>query len=121
MHNNVSHVNLVKEVINKAIRIGDLEIFPNRAKPLLGWKKVRNFLKENWNKIIELCGDGFQVNYVVTLPSRFQTKNSYQEVNNFYKENPLSAASMSIQQTLERIQNNITWIDTNLENFKKSL
>ena len=55
------------------------------------------------------------------LFSRFQTENLYQEVNNFYKENPLSAASMSIEQTLERIQNNITWIDVNLENFKKSL
>ena len=91
-----------------------LGIANNKIGHELSW----NFLKENWNKIIELCGDGFQVNYVVTLPSRFQTKNSYQEVNNFYKENPLSAASMSIEQTLERIQNNITWIDTNLENFK---
>ena len=30
--NNDSHANLVKEVISEAIKIGDLEIFSNRAK-----------------------------------------------------------------------------------------
>ena len=113
---------LLSQVLSNNIRKHDiasvmLGIANNRIAHDLSW----NFLKENWNKIIELCGDGFQVNYVVTLPSRFQSKNSYQEVNNFYKENHLAAASMSIKQTLERIENNITWIDTNLENFKKSL
>ena len=87
----------------------------------IGHELSWNFLKENWNKIIELCGDALQVNYVVTLPSIFHTIISYHEVKNFNKVIPLSEASMSIQQTLERIQNNITWIDTNLENFKKSL
>ena len=121
--NNLEKISfLLNQVLTNNIRKHDIaSVMIGIANNKIGHELSWNFLKENWNKIIELCGDGFQVNYVVTLPSRFQTKNSYQEVNNFYKENPLSAASMSIQQTLERIQNNITWIDTNLENFKKSL
>lgn len=113
---------LLNQVLTKNIRKHDIaSLMLGIANNKIGHELSWNFLKENWNKIIELCGDGFQLNYIVTLPSRFQTENLYQEVNNFYKENPLSAASMSIEQTLERIQNNITWIDANLENFKKSL
>ena len=48
-YNNDSHVNLVKEVISEAIKIGDLEIFSNRAKSEWGWKKVKSFLKENFD------------------------------------------------------------------------
>ena len=113
---------LLTQLLTNEIRKHDIaSVMIGIANNKIGQELSWNFLKENWNKIIELCGDGFQVNYIVTLPSRFQTKNSLQEVSNFYKENPLSAASMSIEQTLERIQNNIKWIDTNLENFKKYL
>jgi aminopeptidase N len=113
---------LLSQVLTNNIRKHDIaSLMLGIANNKIGHELSWNFLKENWNKIIELCGDGFQLNSIVTLPSRFQTNNLYQEVNNFYKENPLSAASMSVEQTLERIQNNITWIDTNFENFKKSL
>ena len=48
-HKKNTSVQLVKEVLREAIKIGDREIYPNRPKPLNGWKKVRGFLKENFS------------------------------------------------------------------------
>tara|TARA_Y100000593_G_C4310036_1_gene337909 strand:+ start:1188 stop:1382 length:195 start_codon:yes stop_codon:yes gene_type:complete len=48
-HKNDTHIKLVKQVIREAIRIGDNEIYPSRAKPIFGWRKVKKFLKENFS------------------------------------------------------------------------
>ena len=87
----------------------------------MGFETSWSYLKENWSKILEISGDGFQLNYIVSLPSNFQTKSKFEEIENYYNENPVDAASMSMNQTLEKIQNNIKWVDINLEKFEKYL
>jgi len=113
---------LLNQVTSNNIRKHDiasllLGVASNNISLLKSW----DYLKENWSKIIEISGDGFQLNYIVSLPSYFQTKDRLEEVENYYSENHVDAASMSMKQTVEKIKNNIVWLDSNLKKFENYL
>ena len=46
-HKNDTHLQLVKEVVREAIKVGDTNI--NTRYPMQGWAKVKTFLKENFS------------------------------------------------------------------------
>ena len=46
-HKNNTHLQLVKEVVREAIKVGDINI--NTRYPMQGWSKVKTFLKENFS------------------------------------------------------------------------
>jgi hypothetical protein len=46
-HKNDTHLQLVKEVVREAIKVGDINI--NTRYPMQGWSKVKTFLKENFS------------------------------------------------------------------------
>tara|TARA_B100000902_G_scaffold215790_1_gene205208 strand:- start:5182 stop:5376 length:195 start_codon:yes stop_codon:yes gene_type:complete len=46
-HKNDTHLQLVKEVIREAIKVGDTNI--NTRYPMQGWSKVKIFLEENFS------------------------------------------------------------------------
>ena len=48
-HENDNSVQLVKEVIREAIKIGDLELYQKSSRIDVGWVKVKDFLKENFS------------------------------------------------------------------------
>jgi len=48
-HENDISVQLVKEVIREAIKIGDLELYQKSSRIDVGWVKVKDFLKENFS------------------------------------------------------------------------
>ena len=113
---------LLNQVTTKNIRKHDIaSVLIGVANNNLALSTAWEYLKQNWSKILNISGDGFQLNYIVSLPSYFQSKERYEEVENYYSENPVDAASMSMNQTLEKIQNNIFWIDFNLKKFKNYL
>ena len=113
---------LLNQVTTKNIRKHDIaSVLIGVANNNLALPTAWEYLKQNWSKILDISGDGFQLNYIVSLPSYFQSKDKYEEVENYYSENPVDAASMSMNQTLEKIQNNIFWIDFNLKKFKNYL
>ena len=113
---------LLNQVTTKNIRKHDIaSVLIGVANNNLALPTAWEYLKKNWSKILNISGDGFQLNYIVSLPSYFQSKDKYEEVENYYSENPVDAASMSMNQTLEKIQNNIFWIDFNLKKFKNYL
>ena len=113
---------LLNQVTTKNIRKHDIaSVLIGVANNNLALPTAWEYLKQNWSKILNISGDGFQLNYIVSLPSYFQSKDKYEEVENYYSENPVDAASMSMNQTLEKIQNNIFWIDFNLKKFKNYL
>ena len=113
---------LLNQVTTKNIRKHDIaSVLIGVANNNLALPTAWEYLKQNWSKILNISGDGFQLNYIVSLPSYFQSKERYEEVENYYSENPVDAASMSMNQTLEKIQNNIFWIDFNLKKFKNYL
>ena len=121
--NNIEKINfLLSQITTENIRKHDIaSVLIGIANNNIGFETSWSYLKENWSKILEIAGDGFQLNYIVSLPSNFQTKSKFEEIENYYNENPVDAASMSMNQTLEKIQNNIKWVDINLEKFEKYL
>ncbi len=46
-HKNDMSVQLVKEVLRKAIKLGDEEVYTKY--PRQGWKKVKEFINENFS------------------------------------------------------------------------
>ena len=45
-HDNDTHVQLLKEVLREAIKLGDENMSQH---PITGWVKVKEFLKENFS------------------------------------------------------------------------
>tara|TARA_B100000686_G_scaffold284904_1_gene308752 strand:- start:997 stop:3528 length:2532 start_codon:yes stop_codon:yes gene_type:complete len=113
---------LLNQVTSNNIRKHDIaSLLLGVASNNISLVKSWDYLKENWSKIIEISGDGFQLNYIVSLPSYFQTQDRLEEVENYYSENHVDAASMSMKQTVEKIRNNIVWLDSNLKKFENYL
>ena len=46
-HKNDTHLQLVKEVVREAIKVGDTNI--NTRYPMQGWSKVKTFLEANFS------------------------------------------------------------------------
>jgi hypothetical protein len=46
-HKNDTHLQLVKEVVREAIKVGDTNI--NTRYPMQGWSKVKTFLEDNFS------------------------------------------------------------------------
>ena len=46
-HENDTHLQLVKEVVSEAIKVGNENI--NTRYPMQGWAKVKKFLEENFS------------------------------------------------------------------------
>ena len=46
-HENDTHLQLVKEVLREAIKVGDENI--NTRYPMQGWVKVKKFLEDNFS------------------------------------------------------------------------
>ena len=46
-HKNDTHLQLVKEVLREAIKVGDENI--NTRYPMQGWAKVKKFLEDNFS------------------------------------------------------------------------
>ena len=46
-HKNDTHLQLVKEVLREAIKVGDENI--NTRYPMQGWVKVKKFLEDNFS------------------------------------------------------------------------
>ena len=46
-HENDTHLQLVKEVLREAIKLGDENI--DTIYPMQGWRKVKKFLEENFS------------------------------------------------------------------------
>ncbi|XP_074138121.1 endoplasmic reticulum aminopeptidase 1 isoform X2 [Sminthopsis crassicaudata] len=84
---------------------------------LLAWQ----FLKENWNRIIEKFELGSNtVSYMVMgTTNQYSTREQFEEVKEFFsslKEN--GSQLRSVQQTLETIKENIRWMNQNFEKIR---
>jgi len=84
----------------------------------LAWQ----FVKENWPTIYSRYSSGFLITRLVkSVSENFATKEDFEEVDNFFKQNPVPAAQRSLQQALESIQNNTAWLGRNKEMLQKEL
>ena len=90
----------------------------NRTGKKLAWE----FLKDNWSEFDKRYGKGgFGLMRLVSITKRFSTQNEYDDVMQFFKNNPVPAAERTVRQSLEKIKINVAWLDKNIKEIKKLL
>ena len=87
-----------------------------------GAQMAWDFVKSNWAEFDRRYGSGgFAIMRLVGLTSNFVTAEARQDVEQFFQENPTPSASRAIQQSLERINLNIRWLERNRDDLAHSL
>jgi len=73
-----------------------------------------NFLKDQWEEFDKRYGGGgFGLMRLVSICGTFSTADKLEEVQSFFEQHPTPAAERTIQQSLERINLNIRWLERN--------
>ena len=73
-----------------------------------------NFLKDQWEEFDKRYGGGgFGLMRLVSICGTFSTADKLEEVKSFFEQHPTPAAERTIQQSLERINLNIRWLERN--------
>ena len=84
----------------------------------LAWQ----FLKDNWDELDRRYGEGgFAIMRLVSISSVFTTAQKREEVRDFFDAHPVPSAERTIRQVLERMTNNITWLDKNRDDLSNWL
>jgi puromycin-sensitive aminopeptidase len=82
----------------------------NRHGKDLAWE----FVKANWEELDRRYGQGgFAIMRLVGITGAFTTPEKAHEVEEFFREHPAPSAQRTIQQSLERIQLNVKWLERN--------
>ncbi|XP_075267192.1 endoplasmic reticulum aminopeptidase 1 [Opisthocomus hoazin] len=79
------------------------------------------FLKENWEKVVEKfeLGSSSVASIVTGVTSRYSTRSQLAQVKGFFGSlEEKSAQLRCVQQAVENIEDNIQWMDRNLEKVK---
>ena len=84
----------------------------------LAWQ----FLKDNWDELDRRYGEGgFAIMRLVSIASVFNTTEKREEVREFFDTHPVPSAERTIRQVLERMSNNIAWLDKNRDDLDRWL
>ncbi|RWS08189.1 Aminopeptidase N precursor-like protein [Dinothrombium tinctorium] len=83
------------------------DVAHNPIGKLLAWR----FVRENWNTILSLFGQGsFSMDSIITdLTWHFSTPFDLKEVDEFFKRVEVGSGALAKKQSLERIRANIYW------------
>ncbi|MFQ5934131.1 MAG: ERAP1-like C-terminal domain-containing protein, partial [Dehalococcoidia bacterium] len=88
----------------------------NRYGRDLAWE----FIKSNWDELDRRYGKGgFMIMRLVSTTQGFTTLERAEEVEQFFKEHPVSAAHRTVQQSLERIRLNAKWLERNRKDLEE--
>ena len=80
----------------------------------LAWR----FLKDNWDEFDRRYGEGgFAIMRLVSIAGVFTTEQKREEVRDFFGAHPVPSAERTIRQVLERMSNNIAWLDKNRDDL----
>ncbi|NWW42573.1 ERAP1 aminopeptidase, partial [Pedionomus torquatus] len=86
-----------------------------------GYHLAWTFLKENWNKFVEKfeLGSNSIATIVTGVTSRYSTRSQLAQVKEFFSSlDKQSTRLRCVQQAIETIEDNIQWMDRNLEKLK---
>ncbi|XP_076459324.1 puromycin-sensitive aminopeptidase-like isoform X2 [Babylonia areolata] len=79
---------------------------------VLGREMVWEFVKENWKKLHERYEGGFLLSRLVKYSTEnFVTEEKAKEVQEFFKANPAPAAERTVEQSVENIRLNVSWME----------
>ncbi|XP_013911753.1 PREDICTED: endoplasmic reticulum aminopeptidase 1 [Thamnophis sirtalis] len=83
----------------------------------LAWK----FLKQNWQKLVKKfdLGSHSLAHMITGITNQYSTKEQLAEVKNYFSSMDKSTSELrAVQQAIETIEENIQWMDKNLEKIK---
>ncbi|NXT76184.1 ERAP1 aminopeptidase, partial [Zapornia atra] len=86
-----------------------------------GYQLAWTFLKENWDKLVKKfeLGSNTLAHIVSGVTSQYSTRSQLAQVEEFFSSlGEKSARLRCVQQALETIQDNMQWMDRNLEEVK---
>uniref|UniRef100_A0A8D2ARM6 Aminopeptidase n=1 Tax=Sciurus vulgaris TaxID=55149 RepID=A0A8D2ARM6_SCIVU len=91
------------------------------ARNPVGYPLAWQFLRENWNKLVQKfeLGSASIAHMVIGTTSQFSTRTRLEEVKGFFsslKEN--GSQLRCVQQTIETIEENIRWMDKNFDKIR---
>ncbi|XP_015339309.1 endoplasmic reticulum aminopeptidase 1 [Marmota marmota marmota] len=91
------------------------------AKNPVGYPLAWQFLRENWNKLVQKfeLGSSSIAHMVMGTTNQFSTRTRLEEVKGFFsslKEN--GSQLRCVQQTIETIEENIRWMDKNFDKIR---
>ena len=82
----------------------------------LAWE----FVKSNWSEFDRRYGKGgFALMNLVSITGAFTTADRLKDVEDFFENHKAPSAERTIQQSLERIKLNITWLENNRQSIKE--
>lgn len=93
-----------------------MNVAVNRHGRELAWQ----FLQENWAEFNRRYGDGlFLLRHLISSCTEdFVSEEKAQEVEAFFRDHPVPAASRTIKQSLERIRSNAAWLARDREHVQ---
>lgn len=78
------------------------------------------YVKSNWEEFDRRYGSGgFAMMRLVAITGGFTTLEAKNDVEEFFRKHPTPAATRTIQQSLERIELNIRWLNGNREDLAR--
>jgi len=113
--------NLNRAMDPNEIRGQDTVLFINAiAGNRLGRDLAWDFIMKNWDEFDRRYGKGgFAIMNLVSVTGSFTTLEKAQEVDEFFKANPAPSAARTIQQSLERIKLNHSWLRRNSDSLAR--
>ncbi len=119
---------LIQETLNRSldedhIRSQDtISVMVATASNPNGRELAWRFLKDNWDELDRRYGEGgFAIMRLVSIASVFTTAEKREEVREFFDSHPVQSAERTIRQVLERMSNNIAWLDKNRDDLNNWL
>ncbi len=79
-----------------------------------------DYIKDNWAEFNRRYGaGGFAMMRLVSVTGGFATSEARRDVEEFFQRNPVPSATRTIQQSLERIDLNVRWLDRNRDDLAR--
>ncbi len=87
-----------------------------------GAEATWDFIKSNWALLDERYGSGgFAMMRLVGITGNLLTKSDYDNVQGFFNDHPIESAYRTLQQSLERIDANVAWLEHHSDEIESLL
>lgn len=97
---------LSDKVRGQDVFIGITNLIDNRHGANMAWQLI----KENWDTFVRRFGSSFQLGRMIKSFTTFSSIDKANELETFFKTHPAPAAERAVQQTLETIRSQASWL-----------
>ncbi|XP_022788315.1 puromycin-sensitive aminopeptidase-like [Stylophora pistillata] len=120
----VSQPELIKKVLefsmSSAVRSQDtVFVIAGVTGSLAGRKLAWQFVQDNWDELYTRYAGGLLFSRLIKMTTdSFATEKSLKEIQDFFDENSVPNAERTVQQSLENIRLNITWLSRDADSVR---